>query len=246
MRIPLRTSTAILAACLPALSRAAVVSETYTFGDAPLPLTPADGAGSPASDSRAIAGSAIQYITDIDVHFSLTNPGQAGAFNGDYYVSLQHESGFTILLNRVGRRGTTGSQALGYGDNGFDVTFDDQSSLGDIHLYRALVPDGSHTTPIDTLFVQPLSGTWAPDGRNTSPLTVLGTDPRNSLLSVFNGLPANGVWTLQVIDFNSGGTANLTGWGINVTGSNVPEAGASEAAALILLAMAFWRRGFNR
>ncbi|HTH48923.1 MAG TPA: hypothetical protein VMB21_15520, partial [Candidatus Limnocylindria bacterium] len=131
--------SACLAAGLPLSTLAQVViTEAYSFSGGSLPLSPADYPGGPASDTRSINASAILNITDVDVHFTLTNPVAGGAYNGDYYVSLQHSSGFSVLLNRVGRgEGTGHAQALGYGDNGFDVTFDDQAASGDIHIYRS-------------------------------------------------------------------------------------------------------------
>jgi hypothetical protein len=204
---------------------AVVMTENYTFSSAPLPLAPPDGTGIPVSDTRTISSSQIASITDLNVKFTLTNPAQAGAFNGDYYVSLQHESGFSVLLNRVGRRlGTSVGPTRGYGDNGFSVTFDDQAGNGDIHGYRVTLSGGSHTVPVDANFNQPLTGIWAPDGRTTSPLTVLNTDPRTASLSVFNGLTVNGAWILQVIDFSGGGTASLSSWELSLVGEAVvPE-----------------------
>ena len=223
-----------------------VITESYSFSSA---LTPADGTGAPASDTRTISGSAIASITDVNVHFTLTNPTQAGAYNGDYYVSLQHSSGFSVLLNRVGRRaGSSPSQTNGYGDNGFDVTFDDQAASGDIHLYRSTL-GGSDSTPLDPNFLQPLTGAWVPDGRTTSPLSSLSTDTPSALLSVFNGLAANGTWTLQIVDFTGGGIATLTGWTVSLAGmpTAVPEPGETLAATgVALVALASLRRWYGR
>ena len=216
----------------------AVVIETYTFTGGSLPLTPADGTGSPASDTRTLSGSSIVSLTDVDVRVTLTNPVQAGAYNGDYYLSLQHGSGFSVLLNRVGR---TAGNTEGYGDNGFNVTFDDQAAHGDVHTYRTVLGGA-----VDPAYTLPLTGSWAPDGRGSSPATVLDTDVRGSLLDVFHSAQANGGWTLQVIDFNSGGMATLTGWELVLTGSGgaaVPELAATAViAALVLGAFALARR----
>lgn len=236
-----------LAASLPLAAAAQVmITESYVFSTAPLPLSPPDGTGAPVSDTRSLNASAIAKITDVNVSFTLSNPVAGGAFNGDFYVSLQHRDGFSVLLNRVGRRpGSSFSQTLGYGDNGFRVSFDDQAVLGDIHVYRATLSGGSHTTAVDPDFVQPLTGLWAPDGRATSPLSARSTDPRTALLGAFNGLAANGAWTLQVLDFNGGGTAALSGWGISLTGeaTAVPEPAATAAlTGLTLLALAARRR----
>ena len=226
-----------------------VITETYSFSGGSLPLSPADGTGAPASDTRTVSGSAITSLTDVNVRFTLTNPAQAGAFNGDYYVSLQHSSGFSVLLNRAGRRaGSLPSQTLGYGDNGFDITFDDQAASGDIHVYRSTLSGGNNSTPVDPGFQLPLTGTWAPDGRSTSPLSVLNTDPRNALLSAFNGLEADGTWTLQLVDLNAGGAATLTSWSITLAGINaVPEPGETlVVTGAALLTLAGWRRRLGR
>jgi MYXO-CTERM domain-containing protein len=217
----------------------AVVIETYAFNGGSLPLTAADGTGSPASDTRTLSGSSIARLTDVDVRVTLTNPVQAGAFNGDYYLSLQHGSGFSVLLNRVGR---TAGSAEGYDDNGFDVTFDDEASNGDVHAYRTVLGG-----PVDLTYTLPLTGSWAPDGRGSSPTAVLGTDARGLLLDAFDGAQANGGWTLQVIDFNGGGVASLLRWELVLTGdlfaAPIPEpAGTAALTALALGAIAAMRR----
>lgn len=216
-------------------SAGAVVIETYSFTGGSLPLTPADGTGSPSSDTRTISGSSIVSLTDVDVRVTLANPVQGGAYNGDYYLSLQHGSGFSVLLNRVGR---TAGNTEGYGDNGFNVTFDDQAANGDVHKYRTALGG-----PVDLTYTLPLTGSWAPDGRASSPTAVLDTDARGLLLDVFHGAPANGGWTLQVIDFNSGGTASLTRWELVLTGAAIPEPAATAVfTALVLGALAVARR----
>ncbi len=228
--------SALIASVVPFAAGAAVI-ETYSFTGGSLPLTPADGTGAPASDTRTIAGSSIASLTDVDVRVTLTNPVQGGAFNGDYYLSLQHGSGFSVLLNRVGK--TTGNTE-GYGDNGFNVTFDDQAANGDVHTYRTRLGG-----PVDMAYTLPLTGSWAPDGRAVSPLTVVEADMPGSLLQVFNGAQANGGWTLQVIDFNTGGIASLLSWELVFTGelAAVPEpVAAATFTALALAALALARR----
>ena len=184
----------------------------------------------PVSDTRTITDSSIGSITSLIVSFVLTNPDPAGAYNGDYYVSLQHSSGFSVLLNRVGRTtGTSTTARFGYGDNGFNVTFSDAAAAGDIHVYRDSQYGGN---AVDPKYVAPLTGAWAPDGRNVSPLTVTTADARSATLSVFQSLPVNGSWTLQVIDLNGGGNAVLESWGIVASGAPaVPE--PAETAAFV-------------
>jgi len=67
-----------------------------------------------------------------------------------------------------------------------------------------------------------ITATWPPDARNVDPDFVLDTDPRTAFLSSFNGLAADGNWTLFMADMSAGDESTLTGWGLTITGS-VPE-----------------------
>jgi hypothetical protein len=232
---PLVLGALAAASILAGAARAAVL-ETYAFTDFPLPLTPHDGNPVGISDTRTIDSSIIS-IEDVNVTISLVNSSQGGAFNGDYFVSLSHESGYAVLLNRVGVRPGDGPAAVGYSDNGFNVTLDDQALAGDIHVYRFTL-FGSHTVPIDPEAREPLTGTWAPDGRHPLDGPPFPDTPRNALLSSFNGLPASGDWTLFVADLNGTATATLTGWGLEITGAAIPE--PEHAAIAILLGLAAW------
>ena len=205
--------------------------EDYEFNGGSLPLSPQDASAFPVSDPRTITSS-INVITDVNVWFRLENELPGGAFNGDYYMRLEHDSGYAILLNRVGRRtGADFDSTFGYADNGFNVTLDDQASAGDIHVYRLQLPlisggppAQSHSTAVDSTYQAALTGTWAPDGRDASPTSVTADLSRTKLLSQFNGMSASGTWTLYVADLNSGGTANLVRWGMQISGlTMVPE-----------------------
>ncbi|HEV8543975.1 MAG TPA: hypothetical protein VGR78_16410 [Verrucomicrobiae bacterium] len=169
-------------------------------------------------------------ITDINVSLAIDGTG-SGGFNGDLYVTLQHQSGFSVLLNRPGARPGTPS---GYSDSGLSVTFDD-SSPNDIHSYR-LVLSGDENTAISGA----LTGTWAPDGRNVDPDSVSPSSPRNALLNSFQGLALNGTWTLFVSDLSAGGTQRLDGWSMQV--QTVPEPGPIPLAALFIFTAFVFRR----
>src|SRR5688572_16097823 len=146
-----------------------------------------DGEATGLSDQRTVTG-VPGTITDLNV-FLRIQPDPDG-FAGDIYATLAHDSGFAVLLNRVGRRadGSPGA-AFGYSDPGFNVKLDDAAANGDIHNYRVQL-FGSHT---GGSLSGPLTGTWAPDGRSADPSVVLDTSPRNaSPLAAFNQLPANG------------------------------------------------------
>ncbi len=153
------------------------------------------------SDTRTVV-SEIFSITDVRVTLNIS-----GGFNGDYYAYLTHDSGFAVLLNRVGR---TISSDLGYPDSGFSVLLDD-AAANDIHTYRlSLNPNGG-----------PITGTWQPDGRNIHPAISLDTTARTAGLDVFDDLDANGNWTLFLADVSAASTATLNSWGIEIVG--VPE-----------------------
>lgn len=243
-------ATAVAGACAACgTAHGQIVEETYHFTASPLPLAVPDASGVGIVDSHLI-DSFIRLLTDVNVTLTLSNPDVAGAYNGDLYVSLTHDSGFAVLMNRVGRReGSSPAEQLGYGDNGVHITLDDQAAAGDVHTYRlqlGLTPSGppanSHNTPVDPAFVQPLTGTWAPDGRNTSPLTVTTTDTRSALLSSFNTLPGSGRWTLFVSDLNTGGTVKLESWSLQLSGAVPEPETVGMSVALVLLVWAGARR----
>lgn len=145
------------------------------------------------------------------ISVNLNIAGRVGSgFNGDLYVSLSHGTGFSILLNRVGRIDDS-TWSLGYGDNGMNVVFNDQAANGDIHNYRSTL-SGNNAT----LLNGPLTGTWAPDGRNSDPTTVRASDSRTAFLNSFKGLNENGDWTICVIDASTGGTSQLVSWGLDI------------------------------
>ncbi len=147
-------------------------------------------------------------------------------FNGDLYVNLQHASGFSVLLNRVGKRADS---LLGYGDPGLDIVLDDQAVNGDVHVYRMTL-NGSNTTPLGG----GLSGTWAPDGRAVDPDTVLDTTPRTATLAGFSGANPNGQWILFVADLQGGGQFQLENWSLSFM--PIPESsGFAMATGLALL-----------
>jgi len=138
-------------------------------------------------------------VLDVNVRLNIS-----GGYNGDLYAYLTHGSGFSGLLNRSGR---TGANSFGYGDAGFNITLDDQNGT-DIHAYGG---NGGAQ----------LTGTWQPDARNINPATVLDTDARTAFLNAFNGLDANGGWTLFIADVSGGDVSTLVSWELDITA--VPE-----------------------
>lgn len=165
------------------------------------------------ADSRMITDSPIGFITSIEVRFQTS-----GGWNGDLYAFLQHDSGFSVLLNRPGR---SLMEVIGSSASGFNVTFSDDA-VTDIHN----VAGGGVIT-----------GAYQPDARNVDPDTVLDTDSRTAYLSNFQGLNANGDWTLFVADNAAGDNATLTSWGMTIVGTPEPSRAMFLMLGLISLTM---------
>jgi subtilisin-like proprotein convertase family protein len=178
-------------------ARAALLSYTFSSINAPIP----DGNANGYQNSQTLSGIGVNesYITDVNVRLNIS-----GGYNGDLYVYLTHASGFSVLLNRVGR---TADNSFGYSDPGFNVTFDG-SAASDVHLYGG---NGNNV----------LTGIWQPDARNVDPATVTDASSRSAFLSSFNGLDPNGTWTLFIADLSSGEQSTLVDWGLDITA--VPE-----------------------
>jgi hypothetical protein len=175
-----------------------------------------DGGAIGISDSRTVSG-VSGLITDVNVYLTLS--ADPDGFNGDLYVTLAHDSGFCVLLNRVGRRADGSPDGpFGYGDPGINVKLDDGASNGDVHNYRVAL-FGSHT---GGFLEGPLTGTWEPDARNVDPGSVLDSSGRGSFLSVFGGTPANGTWTLFAADLSGGGQTRLDSWGLELSANTPP------------------------
>ena len=156
--------------------------------------------------ARTVTAKGINTSVQYDLTVQLTlAPTANGAFNGDYYAYLGHETPdglsyrIAVLLNRVGM---TASNPSGYSDGGFNIQLSD-SAQADIHTYRltlASVPQGAVT------------GTWQPDGRPVAPGLAYGDVPRTAFLADLGKMNPNGTWTLFVADAQTGGTAVLTDW----------------------------------
>jgi subtilisin-like proprotein convertase family protein len=229
----LKYSQLLLVALLtsPAIARGQVFDYNFSGINAAIP----DGDSSGLVNAQSIVAAPNLTITDLNVTLSISGTG-LGGFNGDLFVTLQHDDGFSILLNRLGARS---GAAFGYSDSGLNVTFDD-AAIGDLHVYRQVL-NGDHATPV----TGNLTGTWSPDARSADPGVVLDTSARNAFLNSFDGVPVGGTWSLFVTDLSSGGTQRLDSWGLQIVA--VPEpASAVLAVALTLLGFGIYRRSRDR
>lgn len=168
------------------------------------------------ADTLQVSGLGAQPIRDVNVSLRLT-----GGWNGDYYAYLWHEGRSAILLNRVGR---CAGNPDGYSEPGFgaagssgDFSFDDQAPA-DVHFYHLSTDD----------FVDGnLTGAWQPDGRvldPEAPAADFDTAARPARLGEFDGLDANGPWSLYLVDASPGAMGRLAEWSITI--AQVPEPGA--------------------
>jgi subtilisin-like proprotein convertase family protein len=202
---------------------------TYIFsGDLPNSGQIPDGNPAGWSDTRTLSSIPDLSITDVNVTLSVS-----GGYNGDMYAYLSHGSGFTVLLNRVGR---TSGDGFGYGDAGYVITLNDQASeTTDIHLYQTVL-NWSVTG----------GAAWRPDGRNVNPASVLDTDTRSALLSQFNGVNPNGSWTLFVADMSGTAQSTVNSWGLEVTAVPEPVNAALGLFGVGAAALQLWRWRWSR
>jgi len=147
----------------------------------------------------------------VDLHL---NSGWAG----DLYAYLVHESGYAVLLDRVG---VPGAGAFGYGAATINVTladdnFNDGGLFNNIHTYG-----GGN-----------VSGTWNPDDSATT--TAFGS------LASFLATSPNGTWSLFIADLSGGGVTTVQDWGLQMDIVAVPEVETWIAAALAGAFGAFW------
>lgn len=180
---------------------AGAATAVYSFNG--LGIVVPDGSPSGVANVQEV-NSGIATIEEVTVTLTLS-----GDYNGDLYIYLKKDTGFSVLVNRVGRDGS----GFGYGDSGFNVSISD-SAPSDIHTYQ------NTGTPVAG---SPLNGSWQPDGRITDPDSVAFGDSRPALLHSFNGLSATGSWTLYVADLNGGDPHTLQSWSLTVSGIAVPE-----------------------
>jgi subtilisin-like proprotein convertase family protein len=190
---PMKTLIILTAAVAPhAASAATAFGETWVVNST---IPDNDPVG--FSDTRDIVTD-VPIITEVTVDLVFS-----GGWNGDLFAYLVHDSGYSVLLNRVGRNA---AELDGSGSSGISLTLSDAASA-DVHLSAPTT--GSFT------------GTYQPDGRAIDPSLVTDSDSRTALLSSFVGLPGDGSWTLFVADVGPGGQSSLESWSLNIIG--IPE-----------------------
>lgn len=186
-------------------------SAATTIVDWTVNTTVPDDQPTGVTDTRTVSGSTILGITQVDLRLEFS-----GGWNGDLYAYLSHSSGFAIALNRSGK---SLLNTIGSGSSGMTITLSDLAAT-DIHTS---MPGSGVVT-----------GTYQPDARNVDPAIVLDSSARTAFLSSFNGLVADGTWTLFVADMSAGDESTLVGWGLTLNGT-VPE---PSRAVLMMLGFA--------
>lgn len=129
-------------------------------------------------------------VTDVQVTLNIS-----GGWNGDLYGYLVHDSGFVVLLDRVGN---STFSPYGYGEAGFTgVTLADDVAHTSIESY------GGSANAAAALS----GGTYNSQG--------------STLNTSFDTLNVNGNWTLFLADLSSGDISQVTGWTLTIEA--VPE-----------------------
>lgn len=195
------TALILFASLLATSAQSATYLQSWNVG-----LTIPDDDAVGLANTQTVTGSGIDTISLVEVTLLLDG---ASAWNGDYYAYLHHGGGVTILLNRIGK---TSSNSIGSGTVGMNVTFADGAAT-DVHQVTA----SSGT----------LVGTYQPDAREADPAVVTEASPRTAFLSNFQGMSADGDWTLFIADMSGGDQGQLVQWSLSITGTAVPEPSSS-------------------
>jgi len=206
-------------------ARAAIFSYDFSGINATVPDNNAAG----VSNSQNIADTGL--IREIQLTLNIQ-----GGSNGDLYVYLSHGDHLAIIMNRVGK---SADLPEGYNDPGIHLTFADSAASGDVHTYRQTI-FGNDETPLGGPLTTDIAGPFQPDGRAVSPFSVTTDSARTAPLSVFTGQQMSGSWTLFVADVNTGNTATLASWSLEV--STVPEPLSTAAIGAALCSFALLRR----
>ena len=157
------------------------------------------------SDTRNVTTMPAGTLQSVAVDLHLT-----GGWNGDLYAYLVHDTGFSVLLDRVC------PGAFGNGDAGMNVTLASVGSYGTVQGNIGTYGGGFVPT-----------GVWNP--YNTS-----------GSLGSFVTTSANGSWSLFIADLSGGAVTTVQSWGLQMDIVAVPEVETWVAAALAGAFGAFW------
>ncbi len=230
--LPLTTASVLLAL---GSAHAALVTETY--GPSVVNLAIPDNQPVLTSFLESITTSSIVDLTQVTISLELRGTTVGAGFASDIFASLIKSplsvaptisDPSAILLNGVG---INGGDPVGFSYDGWNITFSDVAG-SDIHL--------------EAVLSGVLTGTYQPDGR-TAPTDTL----RPAMLSAFAGGAGNGDWRLNIGDLADGGTMQLVGWTLTLTGQDasaaVPEASTWAAGVgMAAIAGASWWRARRR
>ena len=203
--------------------QAGVITEatrTYTVG-----YTLGDLVDPPMTFEQTVTDSTITSLTEVRVGLHLVGVSAGAGWASEIYVSLNRDlTATSVLLNGVG---ITTLDPVGFGYDGWNVTFRDGATAGDVHAVNL----GSGV----------MVGEVEPDGRLDATDTA-----RPSMLSVFVGGTGNGVWRLSVADLGVGGQMQLASWSLMLSGvSPVPETGMLGGVGVVVLGamgLGWWRK----
>jgi subtilisin-like proprotein convertase family protein len=199
-------------------------SFTFTNGFANGGVVP-DNDISGLAVSTNLSGFTFSTISNLTLTLNIS-----GGYNGDLYAFLSGPNGgFAVLLNRSGV--SNSASQFGYGDSGFNVTFDD-TAANSIQYYQNYSPAYNGNGQ--------LTGTWQPSGLNIDPQS----DPsdflaasQTALFDSFYNTSATGDWTLFL---SEGSQSTLQSWGLTIT--TIPEPSTLALTGLGLAAMWKLRR----
>jgi hypothetical protein len=198
----------VLAAVVSTAGRAA--TNTFVFQNLALAIPDGDPLG--VVDNR-ILEIPEPYVRSLTVSLDLGSVEGSG-WVGDLFVSLQHGSGYSVLLNRIGTRA---GDAFGAASSAAQIQFSTGATT-DIHALDALLSPGEP-------YPATITGAFQADGRLVDPLSVDVTSPRLAGLESFQGVGTGGTWTLFLSDVVSGNAMRLNSWSLTVESSTqaIPE-----------------------
>jgi subtilisin-like proprotein convertase family protein len=192
-------------------AQAVIYSTNWTVNAAIPDNNPSGWAG-----SQTVSTMPAGTLSGVAVDLQLTS-----GWTGDLYAYLVHDTGFAVLLDRVGTPGLT----YGYGAGSLSVTLADGSAWNGNPILGNIHGAGANAT-----------GFFNPDTDNAGVSSTLASGSLGS----FVGTSPNGTWMLFVADLSGGGVSTVQSWGLQMDIVAVPEVETWVAAALAGMFGAFW------